>query len=93
MTSTEARVATGIKKKYGVSRLKASTAIMPTYRPDIGVFTPLALLTADLVNAPQMGIDLTHDPIKLHRPNVNISWDASTALPEAIIYKCECKYD
>lgn len=41
--------------------------------PAIGVLTPLALLTADRVNAPQIGMDLTQEPIKLQRPSVSIS--------------------
>ena len=45
--------------------------------PENGVLTPLALLTADLVKAPQVGIPLNNEPIMLHNPNANISCDAS----------------
>lgn len=72
-----------MKWKYGVSRLNANTVIILEYRPAIGVLTPLALLTAERVNAPQTGIDLKKDPTTLHKPSVIISWLASTVSPFA----------
>lgn len=45
--------------------------------PAIGVLTPLAWLTADLVKAPQVGMALKKEPAKLHKPRVNISCEAS----------------
>jgi hypothetical protein len=47
----------------------------------MGVLTPLALLTALLVNAPHVGIECTHDPRILHIPRVSISWVASSDGP------------
>lgn len=47
------------------------------------VCTPLAFDTADLVKAPQVGIDLKNDPKKFARPSAIISWDASTIFPDA----------
>lgn len=46
--------------------------------PAIGVRTPLALTTADLVKAPVVGIDWTQEPIILHMERVSISCVAST---------------
>jgi hypothetical protein len=47
----------------------------------MGVLAPLALLTALLVNAPDVGIDCTHDPSILQTPRVSISWVASSDGP------------
>jgi hypothetical protein len=47
----------------------------------MGVLAPLALLTALLVNAPDVGIECTHDPSTLHIPRVSISWVASNDGP------------
>jgi hypothetical protein len=47
----------------------------------MGVLTPLALMTALLVNPPHVGIDCTHDPRILHTPRVSISWVASSDGP------------
>lgn len=58
----------------------------PEYKPAIGERTPLALLTADLVKAPQVGIDFTKLPNILHIPRVNISCEASTEHPTAANY-------
>lgn len=49
--------------------------------PAIGVRTPLALSTADRVNAPLTGIDRKHEPNILHTPSVIISCVASTVDP------------
>lgn len=49
----------------------------------IGVRTPLAEITALLVNAPAAGIDDTKLPNILHKPSVNISCVAFTLLPLA----------
>lgn len=49
----------------------------------MGVRTPLAEITALLVNAPAAGIDETKLPIILHNPRVNISCVAFTLLPFA----------
>ena len=49
----------------------------------IGVRTPLAEITALLVNAPAAGIDDTKLPNMLHKPSVNISCVAFTLLPLA----------
>lgn len=57
---------------------------LPVYRPPNGVLTPLALLTADRENDPFTGIELKKEPIMLHRPNVNISCEASTVFPQAV---------
>lgn len=57
--------------------------ILPTYMPAIGVRTPLAEITALLVNAPAAGIDDTKLPNMLHKPSVNISCVAFTLLPHA----------
>lgn len=44
------------------------------------------------MNAPQVGIDLQHDPMILHRPKVIISWDASTETPLAVKKYNEKRY-
>lgn len=79
----EASVARGIKLKYGVRRLRASKMMVPVYSPANGVLIPLAWLTADLVKAPQVGMDLKKDPKMLHKPRATISWVASSILPVA----------
>lgn len=52
--------------------------------PANGVRTPLASLTADRENAPQVGIDWTNDPKILQIPKAIISCEASTTFPVAM---------
>lgn len=53
---------------------------------------PLAFDTADLVNAPHVGIDLKKDPSTLHIPRAIISCVASTILPDAVEDEIHCKF-
>lgn len=52
----------------------------------MGVFTPLALFTADLLNDPETGIDLKKEATTLQRPRVIISWLPSNIPSDAEIF-------
>lgn len=80
---TDPKVALGIKKKYGVKKLSAKIVNVPEKIPANGVFIPLASLTAERENAPQVGMDWKNDPKMLQIPRAIISCEASTTFPVA----------
>lgn len=84
---TAASVDFGMKRNESVRKPSDSKTRTPVTIPPRVVRTPLALLTAVLVNEPVTGIDCTNAPTKLHNPSANISCVASIVLPLAVFEK------